>query len=49
MTQLVDKDVLEGRNINDLPLSELKRIITCRMFLKEKINVDGAFKTLKRG
>ena len=47
MTQLVDKDVLEGRNINDLSLSELKKIITCRMFLKEKINADGVFEKVK--
>ena len=45
--QLLDKDVLEGRNINDLPLLELKRIITSRMFLKEKIKADGVFQKVK--
>ena len=35
ITQLVDKDVLEGRNINDLSLSEIKKIITFRWGVRE--------------
>ena len=47
MQQLIEKDVLEGRFIDDLTLDELKRIITCRMFLKEKTNADGVFEKVK--
>jgi hypothetical protein len=47
ISQLVDKDVFQGRHIDDLTLEELKKIITCRMFLKEKVNADGIFEKIK--
>ena len=47
MMQLVDKNVFQGRHVNELSLSELKKVITCRMFLKEKTNADGVFEKVK--
>ena len=39
--------MFQGRHISELSLSELKKIITCRMFLKEKTNADGVFEKVK--
>ena len=47
MMQLVDKNVFQGRRVNELSLSELKKVITRRMFLKEKTNANGVFETVK--
>ena len=49
MMQLVDKKVFQGRHVNELSLSELKKVITCRMFLKEKTNADGVSIRLRQG
>ena len=45
--QLVDKKVFQGRHVNELSLSELKKVNTCRMFLKKTTNADGVFEKVK--
>ena len=45
--QLVDKNVFQGRHVNEFSLSELKKVITCRMFLKENTDAVGVFEKVK--
>ena len=47
IAQLLDKNVLQGRHIDELSYDELKKVITSRMFLREKRNADGIFEKIK--